>query len=100
MTESTSPLSAPPDPPRSGGAHRHPVSAHPVAATFVTLILVATIFFTVFSPLYTRITPKIGSWPFFYAYLLLYMPAVAIALWITMLLQRRISGHGGKGGTA
>lgn len=97
MTESTVPRGTPPDQPGSGGAHRHPVSAHPVTAAIITLLLVATIFFTVFTPIYVRETPKVGSWPFFYFYLMAYMPVVALALWITMLLQRRITGRGEKG---
>lgn len=100
MTESTSPQTEPPDPPGSGGARRHPVAAHPFTAAVVALILIGTIFFTVWTPIYATQTPKIGSWPFFYFYLIAYMPVVAIALWITMLLQRRLLPRDGKGGSA
>ena len=100
MTESTSPLSEPPGPPGSGGSHRHPIARYPVTAAIVTVLLVATIFFTLWTPLYASETPKIGSWPFFYFYLMAYMPLVAIALWIVMLLQRRLLPRGGKDGAA
>jgi hypothetical protein len=41
-------------------------------------------------PIYGRITPKIGDFPFFYFYLLVYMPAVSIALLIVIALQKRL----------
>ncbi|MCL2581419.1 MAG: DUF3311 domain-containing protein [Streptosporangiales bacterium] len=73
--------------------HRNAAAAHPVTAAVIVLLLTATIFFTIWIPLYAVETPKIGSWPFFYFYLLAYMPVVAIVLWITMLLQRRLAGR-------
>ena len=47
-------------------------------------------------PIYARITPKIGAFPFFYFYLLAYMPVVAIALWIVIQLQKRLEPRGGQ----
>ena len=46
---------------------------------------------TLIVPIYAHITPKIGDFPFFYFYLLAYMPLVAIALWLATLLQRRLA---------
>ena len=48
------------------------------------------------SPIYARITPKIGDFPFFYFYLLAYMPVVAIVLWIVIQLQKRLEPPGGQ----
>ena len=59
---------------------------------------------TLIVPIYAHITPKIGDFPFFYFYLLAYMPLAAIALWVATLLQRRLAtpaagrGSGGGGG--
>jgi len=54
------------------------------------LLLLVTIGGTLIVPIYARITPKIGDFPFFYFYLLAYMPAVGVALWLVSLLQRRL----------
>ena len=48
--------------------------------------MLASIFFAVWVPLYASATPKIGDFPFFYAYLLIYMPV----LWIIITLQGRL----------
>jgi Protein of unknown function (DUF3311) len=42
-------------------------------------------------PLYARATPKVGDFPFFYFYLLAYMPVVAIVCWVIVLLQKRVT---------
>jgi hypothetical protein len=67
-----------------------PVTARPVTSAAIGLLLVAAICGTLIVPIYARVTPKVGDFPFFYFYLLAYMPAVAIVLWIVSLLQRRI----------
>lgn len=91
MTESAGSASASPTPPGQGGsAGKHPIAAHPVTSVIVTVLVVGSIFFTLWVPIYGSVTPKVGSWPFFYFYLLAFMPVVAIALWIAMLLQRRL----------
>jgi fucose permease len=54
------------------------------------LLVAAAICGTLIVPIYARITPKIGDFPFFYFYLLAYMPVVALALWVVRLLQRRL----------
>ena len=54
------------------------------------MLVTAAILGTLIVPIYARITPKLGDFPFFYWYLLIYMPVVALVLWIAMLLQRRL----------
>jgi hypothetical protein len=76
---------------------RNPVAAHPVTSAVIAILIIASIFFTLYVPLYARATPKVGPFPFFYFYLLVYMPAVAIALWIVIILQKRLdSGDPGE----
>jgi hypothetical protein len=48
---------------------------------------------TLIVPIYARITPRVGDFPFFYFYLLAYMPVVAIALWVVNALQRRLASQ-------
>ena len=71
-------------------AAKNPVAAHPVTSAVIGLLVAAAICGTLIVPIYAHITPKIGDFPFFYFYLLAYMPAVAIALWVATLLQRRL----------
>ncbi|HEX6523792.1 MAG TPA: hypothetical protein VF070_27895 [Streptosporangiaceae bacterium] len=69
---------------------KHPIAAHPVTSAIIAILIFASIFGTLWVPLYARATPKIGDFPFFYFYLLIYMPALAIVLWIVILLQNRL----------
>ena len=76
--------------PKTPGGSRSPVAAHPVTSAVIAILILASIFFAVWVPLYASTTPKIGDFPFFYFYLLAYMPAVGLALWLVSLLQRRL----------
>ncbi len=70
---------------------RSPIAAHPVTSAIIAILTVAVVFFAVYVPLYARATPKVGDFPFFYFYLLIYMPVVAIVCWIIITLQRRVT---------
>jgi len=76
--------------PRTSGGSRSPVAAHPVTSAIIAILILASIFFAVWVPLFASATPKIGEFPFFYAYLLIYMPVVGIVMWIVISLQARI----------
>jgi hypothetical protein len=49
-------------------------------------------------PLFASATPKVGDFPFFYFYLLAYMPVVAIVCWIIITLQKRLRPPAGSSG--
>jgi hypothetical protein len=70
---------------------KNPVAANPIISAAIAILLIANIFFVLYSPLYSSVTPKIGSWPFFYFYLLIYMPITSLALWLVILLQKRLA---------
>jgi Protein of unknown function (DUF3311) len=75
---------------------RSPVAAHPVTSAVIAVLVIADIWFTLYVPIYARATPKVGDFPFFYFYLLIYMPVTGIVLWIVYLLQKRLrSADGG-----
>jgi Na+/melibiose symporter-like transporter len=78
---------------------KNPVAAHPITSAAIFVLVAASILCTLIVPIYAHITPKIGDFPFFYFYLLAYMPAVAIALWIASLLQRRLAPPAGGSGS-
>jgi hypothetical protein len=69
---------------------RNPIATHPVTSAVITILVVADIWFALYVPLYARATPKVGDFPFFYFYLLIYMPATGIVMWIVYLLQKRL----------
>ena len=69
---------------------KNPVAAHPWTSAAIGILVAGSIICTLFVPIYASTTPKVGDFPFFYFYLLAYMPAVAIVLWVVSLLQRRL----------
>jgi Protein of unknown function (DUF3311) len=69
---------------------RSAVAAHPITSAVIAILVIANIFFALYTPLYTRLTPKLGDFPFFYAYLLIFMPATSLVLWIATMLQKRL----------
>jgi hypothetical protein len=80
---------------------RGPIAAHPVTSAVITILVIAAIFFSLYVPLYARATPKVGDFPFFYFYLVIYMPVVGIVLWIVITLQKRLApSRGAPGGPA
>jgi drug/metabolite transporter (DMT)-like permease len=82
MTQATSP-------PR-----RSDIAAHPLLSAGITILIVADIFFALYTPIYSRLTPKLGDFPFFYWYLLIFMPVTSVALWLATLLQKRLADNG------
>lgn len=77
--------------PRSGSA----VAAHPITSAAIAILVIANIFFALYTPIYARLTPRLGDFPFFYWYLLILMPVTSLVLWIVSLLQKRMTPAGG-----
>ena len=77
---------------------RGPIAAHPFISALIAILTVAVVFFAVYVPLYARATPKVGDFPFFYFYLLIYMPVVSIVCSVVVLLQKRIRAPGSQDG--
>ncbi len=69
---------------------RGPIATHPVTSAAIAVVTIAAIFFALWVPIYASETPKVGDFPWFYFYLLAYMPVVAIACWIVITLQKRL----------
>jgi hypothetical protein len=93
-------MTQPPVTSRSSGNPRSAVAAHPVTSAVIAVLIIATIFFSLYVPLYASATPKVGDFPFFYFYLIVYMPVVAIALGIVLMLQNRLRPVEGPEGQA
>jgi hypothetical protein len=73
---------------------RGPIATHPVTSAVIAVVTIAAIFFVLWVPIYASETPKVGTFPWFYFYLLAYMPVVAIACWIVITLQKRLRPPG------
>ena len=69
---------------------RSAIAAHPVISAAIAILVAADIFFSLYTPLYARLTPKLGDFPFFYWYLLIFMPITSLALWLASMLQTRL----------
>jgi hypothetical protein len=67
-----------------------------MTSLLIGLLVVGSIAGALIVPIYARLTPKVGDFPFFYFFLVTYMPVVALALGVVMLLQRRLDSP--KGG--
>jgi hypothetical protein len=56
----------------------------------ITVLILVAIGGDLSVPLYAQGTPKIGDFPFFYAWMLMWMPVVAGLLALVQVLQRRL----------
>jgi Protein of unknown function (DUF3311) len=90
------PMTQPPVQSKSSSDSRSSVAAHPVLSAIIAVLITACIAGTLIVPIYARITPKVGDFPFFYFYLLAYMPVVAVVLWIVIQLQKRLRASGAQ----
>jgi hypothetical protein len=60
----------------------------------ITVVLVASLIATLWVPFYNHLTPKLGDFPFFYWYQLMWVPIVAILSAVAYLLSR-LAGRNG-----
>ncbi len=94
-------MTQPSDTPKTSGGSRSPVAANPVTSAIIAILVLASIFFALWVPLYASATPKVGDFPFFYFYLLIYMPVLGVVMWIVITLQKRLrAGPGAEGAAA
>ena len=67
----------------------------------VTVLLAVAIMGTLWVPIYARSLPKLGDFPFFYWYQLIWVPMTAVLCWICYLLLRtkpsQVAGPGDGG---
>lgn len=74
---------------------RSAVAAHPITSAAIAILVAADIFFALYTPIYARLTPKLGDFPFFYWYLLIFMPITSLVLWLAMQLQKLLTADAG-----
>jgi hypothetical protein len=69
--------------------HSGPPTRRTGAWILVTILLLVAVLGTLIVPIYTRSTPKLGSFPFFYWYQLVWVPVVALLTTICYLITTR-----------
>ena len=69
-------------------AQSSPPRRSPVVWVIATVLIVVAIALPLLVPIYARTTPKWGAFPFFYWYLLVLVPVIAILCGSTFLLLR------------
>jgi hypothetical protein len=74
---------------------RGALAAHPVTSAAIAILVAVDIFLVLWVPLYSRLTPKWGDFPFFYWYLLIIMPVTSLLLSVAAMLQKRITRPAG-----
>lgn len=74
-----------------------PKSHSPITWAAITIALLAALVGTLWVPFYARTTPKIGAFPFFYWYQLVWVPIVAVLSWVAYLLIRPRTRGGSDG---
>ena len=65
----------------------------------VSVLLIIGIAGTLWVPIYARTTPKLGDFPFFYWYQLIWVPVVAILSFLSYLLLRTRRTPGADAGS-
>ena len=76
---------------RSDDALRPPTHARTGAWALVTILLLVAVLGTLIVPIYARSSPKLGGFPFFYWYQLLWVPVVALLTTICYLITTRVA---------
>jgi membrane protein implicated in regulation of membrane protease activity len=69
-------------------ARTRPPGRNPAVWVAVSILIIIGIAGTLWVPIYARTTPKLGDFPFFYWYQLIWVPVVAILSWLAYLLLR------------
>ena len=78
--------------------HSGPPRTHTGAWVLVAILLLVAVLGTLIVPIYARSSPKLGSFPFFYWYQLLWVPVVALLTTICYLITTRVARAAPDGG--
>jgi hypothetical protein len=80
--------------------HSGPPRTHTAAWVLVTILILIAVFGTLIVPIYARSAPKLGAFPFFYWYQLLWVPVTALLTTICYLITTRVIRPGTDSGGA
>ena len=68
--------------------HSGPPARRTGAWILVTILLLVAVLGTLIVPIYARSAPKLGDFPFFYWFQLIWMPVVMVLCYLSYLLLR------------
>ena|ERR1700691_4831112 len=71
--------------------HSGPPRTHTGAWVLVAILLLVAVLGTLIVPIYARSSPKLGSFPFFYWYQLIWVPVVGLLTTICYLITTRVA---------
>jgi Ca2+/H+ antiporter len=75
----------------------HPRTRNPVSTVTAAILLLIAVIGAFWVPFYARATPKLGDFPFFYWFLLIWMPVTMLLCYLAYLLMRtRPAGTDGQ----
>jgi Ca2+/H+ antiporter len=74
----------------------HHRTRNPLSAATATAALLIAVIGAFWVPFYARSTPKLGDFPFFYWFQLIWMPVVMVLCYATYLLMRRMPAADGS----
>jgi Ca2+/H+ antiporter len=66
----------------------HPRTRNPLSTVTAAILLLIAVIGAFWVPFYARTTPKLGDFPFFYWFLLIWMPVVMVLCYLAYLLMR------------
>ncbi len=69
---------------------------NPVNAVIAGVLLLIAVIGAFWVPIYARSAPKLGDFPFFYWFQLIWMPVVMVLCFLAYLLLRNPSGQRGQ----
>ena len=79
-------------------AEHAPPGKSPETLATVAVLLTAAIVAALVVPIYARLAPKLGPFPFFYWYQFVLVPATAVLTWVCyLLLKARHAGDAAGG---
>ena len=71
----------------------HPRTRNPLSTVTAAILLLIAVIGAFWVPIYARATPKLGDFPFFYWFLLIWMPVVMLLCYLAYLLMRTKPGR-------
>jgi Na+/melibiose symporter-like transporter len=69
-------------------AHQAPSGKSPETLATVAVLLTVAVVAALVVPIYARLTPKLGPFPFFYWYQFILVPVTAVLTWVCYLLLK------------
>jgi hypothetical protein len=74
----------------------HPRTRNPLSTVTAAILLLIAVIGAFWVPFYARTTPKLGDFPFFYWFQLIWMPVVMVLCYLAYLLMKSTPASTGQ----